>query len=184
MTSARIALLVLFTVIMAWLWSPYFMNPSSTENATSDVIAKPDYIANKLKQTIYNEIGTRSHTVTADKMELYQELGFSHFEAPIFTLYNGPKNWQITAEEATLYENKILILEGNVIAQNLTDKAMITHINADHIRVEIDKRIMQSEQPVEVVGPGLLITGRGLNADLNTDVIELINHTRTIYHDQ
>ncbi|MBE0366810.1 LPS export ABC transporter periplasmic protein LptC [Pseudoalteromonas sp. MMG013] len=184
MTINRIALLIIFSMIMGWLWYPYFTHPPSSENGTSDVIAKPDYIATQLQQTIYDETGIRSHTVTADKMELYQELGFSHFEAPIFTLYNGPKNWKITATEATLYENNILILEGNVVAQNLTDKAMITHINADHIRVEIINKLMQSEQPVEITGPDLLITGKGLHADLNTDVIELINHTRTIYYDQ
>ncbi|RJE76850.1 LPS export ABC transporter periplasmic protein LptC [Pseudoalteromonas sp. MSK9-3] len=184
MTTNRIAVLGLFLLTMGWLWYPYLSQPSTSQNNTQDVIAKPDYIATELQQTIYNETGVRSHTVTAKKMELYQELGFSHFEAPIFTLYNGTMNWKITAKEATLYENNTLILEGDVVAKNLTDKAMITHINADHIRVEITKRLMQSEQPVKISGPDLMITGKGLLADLNTEVIELINHTRTVYYDQ
>jgi len=92
--------------------------------------------------------------------------------------------WQINAAEATLYENNQLILEGNVTAINLTDNAMIDHINADNIQVDIELQTMSSEQPVELVGPDLKITGRGLKADLKAEVIELINHTRTIYYDQ
>jgi lipopolysaccharide export system protein LptC len=169
---------------MYWLWSPYFNQSSKTSDPDSDVIVKPDYIATQLKQTAFAENGLRSYQVQAHKMELYQELGFSYFEQPTFTLYNGPQNWQITATEATLYENNTLILEGEVKANNLTVDAMISHIHADHIKVDINSKLMQSDLPVEIFGPSLNITGQGLTADLNTDIIELINHTRTIYYDQ
>ncbi|NOU53071.1 LPS export ABC transporter periplasmic protein LptC [Pseudoalteromonas sp. JBTF-M23] len=184
MSSHRVALFVVFVAAMTWLWYPYLTQTTPKTQNQSDVIAKPDYIATQLEQTSYNEAGIRSYTVTADKMELYQELGFSHFTMPVFTLYNGPQNWLISSKEATLYENNTLMLEGNVEAKNLTTGAMITLIKADNIRVEIDARLMQSERPVEITGPSLKITGKGLYADLNTDVIELINHTRTIYYDQ
>jgi len=184
MTVSRVVLLIVFTLTMYWLWSPY-LNQSAKQNATpEDIIATPDYVATDLKQTKYAETGQRSYLVEANKMELYQQLGFSHFTAPTFTLFNGPQNWQLTANEATLYENNMLILEGNVKAFNLTEGAMISQINADHIQVDIGKRTMRSDLPVEIVGPHLNITGQGLNADLNTDIIELINHTRTIYYDQ
>jgi lipopolysaccharide export system protein LptC len=169
---------------MTWLWYPYLTQNDNQLNKQNDVIAKPDYIAMQLQQTSYNETGIKSYTVTADKMELYQELGFSHFTKPVFTLYTGPQNWLISAAEATLYENNTLMLEGNVEAKNLTTGAMINLIKADNIRVEIKERLMQSERPVEITGPSLKINGKGLYADLNTDIIELINHTRTIYYDQ
>ncbi len=99
-------------------------------------------------------------------------------------LYNDKQTWRINANEATLYEGRQLILEGNVVASNLTDNAMIDRINADNIQVDIKLLTMQSEQPVIVTGPNLKITGKGLEADLKTEVIKLINHTRTIYYDQ
>ena len=117
-------------------------------------------------------------------MELYQQLGFTFFEKPIFTLYNEKQTWRINADEATLYEDKQLILEGNVVAKNLVDNAMIDNINADNIEVDIKALTMRSEQPVVVTGPNLKIVGKGLEADLKTEVIKLINHTRTIYYDQ
>tara|TARA_B110000211_G_C14020359_1_gene527363 strand:+ start:8 stop:562 length:555 start_codon:yes stop_codon:yes gene_type:complete len=184
MNAARIILSVLFISCMVWLWYPYFTQVNLPQQTEADIIAKPDYTAIELKQTAYDENGKISHKVTAARMELYQELGFTFFDKPIFTLYNNKQTWRINANEATLYEGRQLILEGNVVASNLTDNAMIDRINADNIQVDIKLLTMQSEQPVIVTGPNLKITGKGLEADLKTEVIKLINHTRTIYYDQ
>ncbi|GAA75754.1 MAG: LPS export ABC transporter periplasmic protein LptC [Colwellia sp.] len=184
MNAARIILSVLFISCMVWLWYPYFTQVNLPQQTEADIIAKPDYTAIELKQTAYDENGKISHKVTAARMELYQELGFTFFDKPIFTLYNDKQTWRINANEATLYEGRQLILEGNVVASNLTDNAMIDKINADNIQVDIKLLTMQSEQPVIVTGPNLKITGKGLEADLKTEVIKLINHTRTIYYDQ
>jgi len=184
MNAARIILSVLFISCMVWLWYPYFTQVNLPQQTEADIIAKPDYTAIELKQTAYDENGKISHKVTAARMELYQELGFTFFDKPIFTLYNNKQTWRINANEATLYEGGQLILEGNVVASNLTDNAMIDKINADNIQVDIKLLTMQSEQPVIVTGPNLKITGKGLEADLKTEVIKLINHTRTIYYDQ
>jgi lipopolysaccharide export system protein LptC len=184
MNAARIILSVLFISCMVWLWYPYFTQVNLPQQTEADIIAKPDYTAIELKQTAYDENGKISHKVTAARMELYQELGFTFFDKPIFTLYNNKQTWRINANEATLYEGRQLILEGNVVASNLTDNAMIDKISADNIQVDIKLLTMQSEQPVIVTGPNLKITGKGLEADLKTEVIKLINHTRTIYYDQ
>jgi lipopolysaccharide export system protein LptC len=82
MTVSRVVLLIVFALTMYWLWSPY-LNQSAKQNATQeDIIATPDYVATDLKQTKYAETGQRSYLVEANKMELYQQLGFSHFTAP------------------------------------------------------------------------------------------------------
>jgi lipopolysaccharide export system protein LptC len=169
---------------MVWLWYPYFMQTNISTQVEPEIMTKPDYIAIELKQTAFDEQGNISHKVAAAKMELYQQLGFTFFEKPTFTLYNDTQTWRINAEEATLYENKLLVLEGNVVAKNLTNNAMIDKINADNIQVDIKLLSMRSEQPVVVTGPNLKITGKGLEADLKTEVIKLTNHTRTIYYDQ
>lgn len=184
MNAARIILSVLFISCMVWLWYPYFSQSNAPEKNEAEVIAKPDYVAIELKQTAFDEKGQISHKVTATKMELYQQLGFTFFEKPIFTFYKNKQTWRINAEEATLYEDKQLILEGNVVAKNLINNAMIDTINANNIQVDINLLTMKSEEPVVITGPNLKITGKGLEADLNTEVIKLINHTRTIYYDQ
>ena len=184
MNVARIILSVLLISCMVWLWYPYFTQVDIVADEQTQVIARPDYTAIELKQTAYNDQGKVSHKVTAVKMELYQQLGFTFFEKPIFTLYNEQQTWRINADEATLYDDRQLVLEGNVKALNLVDNAMIDTITADSINVDIKLLTMQSQQPVVITGPNLKIIGKGLEADLKTEVIKLINNTRTIYYDQ
>lgn len=184
MNAARIILSVLFIGCMVWLWYPYFTQLDEAKKTEPEIIAKADYTAVALKQTTYNESGTISYTVAAKKMELYQQLGFTSFEKPIFTLYNNAQTWRINAEEATLYDDRLLILEGNVIAKNLANEAMIDTVSASNIQVDIKLLTMRSELPIVITGPNLKITGKGLDANLKTDVIKLINHTRTLYYDQ
>ncbi|MFC0117753.1 LPS export ABC transporter periplasmic protein LptC [Pseudoalteromonas xiamenensis] len=184
MSHSRALLLVIFLAVMVWLWAPFLSNEQAAQDDKQDVLAQPDYIAMDLRQSMYNNEGQLTHTVNAIKVEMFQELGFSHFQSPTFTLYNQQQNWQLTANEATLYENNTLILEGDVVATNMDNTSMISHINAAHIRVDITNKKMLSEQPVVVSGPNLTITGQGLLADLKTDTIELNNHTRTIYYEK
>ena len=184
MNIARILLSIVFVCCMVWLWYPYFNQSTDAISSEDEIIASPDYTAVALKQTAYDEQGKISHKVAAAKMELYQQLGFTFFEQPIFTIYGDQQVWQVKAKEATLYENDQLIFEGDVVAKNLTHNGMIEDIKAENINVDIDKMTMFSNQPVTLTGPNLKITGKGLKADLKTEIVELTNHTRTIYYDQ
>ena len=87
MNIARILLSIVFVCCMIWLWYPYFSQPTGAINSEDEIIATPDYTAIALKQTAYDEQGNISHKVAAAKMELYQQLGFTFFEQPIFTIY-------------------------------------------------------------------------------------------------
>lgn len=89
MTVLRVILLITFSALMIWLWSPMFNASETNKKSDDEPLAKPDYVATALEQTTYSENGLLNYHVTADKMELYQDLGFSHFAKPIFTLYNG-----------------------------------------------------------------------------------------------
>ncbi|WP_105188007.1 LPS export ABC transporter periplasmic protein LptC [Pseudoalteromonas sp. T1lg48] len=184
MNMARVLISIVFIALMAWLWAPYYMQSEKTVRSSNDTIATPDYIATGLRQSSYNDQGALSHTVYAEHMELFDELGFTHFRKPVFTLYNDGERWRVTADEATLYNNNILILENNVVATNLIPGAMIEKVQAAAIQIDIDAQRMESEQSVELRGPDLLITGQGLKADINTEIVELIKHTRTVYYDQ
>ncbi|WP_462157116.1 LPS export ABC transporter periplasmic protein LptC [Pseudoalteromonas sp. GB56] len=184
MNNARLLISIIFLAIMAWLWAPYFMKQEQTVVKTDQAIATPDYTATGLRQRSYNDQGALSHSVYAEQMEMFEELGFTHFRKPEFTLYNDGERWRLTADEATLYNNNILILENNVVATNLLEGAMIEQVKAAAIQIDIDAQRMESEQSVELRGPDVLITGQGLKADINTEIVELIKHTRTVYYDQ
>lgn len=182
--SARIALTILFTIAMVWLWLPYFFETKEQAPVVEQITSIPDYIATDLKQTNFNDAGSVSHKVMAKKMSMYQDLGFTHFEKPQFTIFSEQGVWQLTADEATLYNNEKLILEQNVVAKSLTTDVMLDTIEAASIEYLISTKVMTSESEVKMTGPGLEIKGQGLNANLEQQVIQLINHTKTTYYDQ
>lgn len=184
MSYARLALIVAFIGLMTWLWLPYFNQADTQLIEPQDSFAVPDYVAHDLSQTSYNKQGGLSHKVTAKQMELFTELGFTHFKQPVFTLYNKDKHWQLSADKATLYDNNRLVLEYNVVAKNLQPNALIEQINTNLIEIDIDGATMSSSHQVTLTGPAVNIVAKGLTADMNTEIIELINHTRTIYYDQ
>ena len=184
MNLTRLSLSIIFLAIMSWLWYPHLSEPQQDITLKKSDVAEPDYIATELKQTVFDSDGQISHKVSATRMERYQELGFTHFLAPVFTLYSKHGVWEVSAAEATLYESKKLILEVNVVAVNLDKTAMLQKIKANYIEVDIPNSTMLSEQPVEITGPSILIKGKGLIANFESEIIELINHTQTIYYDQ
>jgi len=187
MNLARLLLSSVFIAIMLWLWYPYLTTSEVTTATTPEIEVLPDYTANSLKQTVFDKQGKVSHKVTAKRMELYQELGFTHFSEPTFTLFSENDTWEISSAEATLYENndnKKLILEQSVIARNLNPIAMVQKITTEQIEIYIQDSTMHSNQLTTMTGPNLLITGKGLNADLKKETLELINHTQTIYYDK
>ncbi|PAJ72333.1 LPS export ABC transporter periplasmic protein LptC [Pseudoalteromonas sp. NBT06-2] len=187
MNLARLILSAIFIAIMLWLWYPYLTTSKITATTIPEIEIFPDYTANVLKQTVFNKQGEISHKVTATRMELYQELGFTYFSEPTFTLFSENDIWAISATEATLYENndnKKLILEQNVVAKNLNPIAMVQKITTEQIEVYIQDSTMHSNQLITMTGPNLVITGKGLNADLKKETLELINHTQTIYYDK
>lgn len=182
--SARIVLIILFIIIMAGLWLPYFYMPKKAAPKVDEIANVPDYIAIDLKQTNFDQSGRISHQVKASKMSMYQELGFTHFEQPQFTIFSDEGVWQLSAAEATLYDGDKLILEQDVTAQNLTPNAMLNLIQAASIEYLISTKLMTSKTAVTMTGPGLTITGQGLDANLDSEVIKLINHTKTSYYDK
>jgi lipopolysaccharide export system protein LptC len=61
---------------------------------------------------------------------------------------------------------------------------MLNLIQAASIEYLISTKLMTSKTAVTMTGPGLTITGQGLDANLDSEVIKLINHTKTSYYDK
>lgn len=181
--SSRIWLTLVFIAVMIWLWRPFLFSEQKT---TPVPVAEnqPDYIAQQLKQRVFDDAGKLSHEVTAQSMQLFKETQLTQFIKPVFTIYTEDGIWHLSAESARLIGNEKLVLEDQVIASNLTPDALIESISAQSIEYSINTKLMVSNHLVTLTGPGMTVAGQGLNADLNQQVIKLINHTETTYYDQ
>lgn len=144
---------------------------------------EPDFIAESLESSIYNAQGKLSHVINAQRMEHYAELEFTHFEYPKYTLFpkNNAHSWQITAKEATLYNNNRVILETRVRLVATDKNSLIQEINCKYLELDLNSNIISSNQTVMIQGKDFIMYGSGLIVDLNTRQMTLTEHVQTLY---
>jgi LPS export ABC transporter protein LptC len=99
----------------------------------------------------------------------------------VFYSLEGFGDVTLTSEQGSWYQGEgRIVLEGNV-------KANGTRGHAFHTQKLIflqDQGIVQTDLPVKLVGPGMVIVGKGLRLDANTREIRLFSEVRGTINDQ
>lgn len=171
--------LVFGAVIVLYL--PTFLQDNQKAvSVENDGILVPNYQAVKLNSMLYDESGKLSHQVLADKMEHYQELGFTIFENPVYTIYlDDGEPWQVTASEGTLHSNKRIQLEKNVKIVNLRSQEFVKEIKTQYIEIDLQDKTLSSDQIVSISGTNYMVTSLGIFGNLSTQQYELKDHVQT-----
>lgn len=143
----------------------------------------PDFIAEVLNSQSYNEKGSLSYVIDADRMEHYSALSVTHFEYPKYTIYpkNSDSTWKITANEGTLYNNNRVKLENQVALIATDQSSLIQEIHGKYLELDLKTNIISSEKKIKIKGIDFTMYGSGLIVDLNTKQVTLTNHEKTIY---
>lgn len=180
MTRLGWSLILVFGALFGLFLSSLWNKTNIQSNQIEDVELFPNYSALNLNSKLFDSDGNLSHQVSAAKMEHYEELGFTVFEAPIYTLYMRDREpWQVTAGEATLYDDKRIALENEVKIVNLHTDEFVTEIETSYVEIDLESKIIKSDQLVQILGTNYLITSVGLVGNLNTQEYELSEHVKT-----
>jgi len=181
----RLYTLAALVLLLGYITYSIIESRSSNFGATDTVEnqLEPDFIAESLASSIYADDGKLSHTINAQRMEHYSTLEFTHFEYPKYTLYDKNHNnpWQLSANEATLYNNNRVILESRVRLIATDKNSLIQEINCKYLELDLNTNIISSEQTVMIQGKDFIMYGSGLIVDLNTKQMTLTEHVQTIY---
>lgn len=173
-------LLLLVAAVFSYWWH------SSSEDSTSIYTEReliPDFIAEQLTRTVYNEDGQLSELVQAERMEHFEWLGFTQLEKPVFTLLDRAHNlsWQASSVSAVLYPNDKLILDGEVLLQNLAPDDLIDRVQTSYLEMSLPSELITTDEEVMIFGIGFTIHGLGMRASLNEQSIFMQQHLRTDY---
>ena len=180
-------LFILFVTILVvtagYLW---FQPDDSDTLLTTDQELRPDYIANDIKRTLYNDHGYKTDSVTAERLDHFEQLGFTQFEQPFYTLYNdqGQESWTAQSKMATWYPEDRMILEQDVIIESLLQNELIERIETDTLEMLFPDNRLQNNQAVRVQGKGFYIEGVGIQADLTQKTLHLLQHNKTVYQNE
>ncbi|MDF2178473.1 LPS export ABC transporter periplasmic protein LptC [Aliiglaciecola sp. CAU 1673] len=178
-----LSIALLFVLILAlnshW-WLPSEQTPTTKQGEEA---WQPNYQATNMQTSLYNEQGALAHSIQAKRMEHYDLLGFTLFEQPQYRIFVDPDEppWEVMADEATLYEDNRIQLETNVKIRSLNPEGFIQTIVTDFIEIDLNTKIMTSDEPVVISGQEYKINSNGFWADLNTKQFELRDHVQTIY---
>lgn len=181
MSRINWSILIVFGALVALYASLFFKSDSKAIVISEDSELFPNYRALNLNSRLYNQTGKLSHAVQATKMEHFEALGFAVFENPVYTLYlDNSQPWQVSAKEATLYDNHRIILENQVKIMNLDSNRFVEKIATDYVEIDLNKKTISSDQLVEISGPNFFVTSVGLVGNLNTQQYELREHVNTL----
>jgi lipopolysaccharide export system protein LptC len=179
MRKVFVILVLLLVMFASYLW----FQPDDSNFSLVDQELRPDYIANDITRTLYDAEGYITDSVTAERLEHFELLGFTQFEQPIYTLYNNQHlpSWTAHSQQATWYPEDRIILQQQVVIESLLANELIERIETDTLEMLFPDNRLQNKQPVRVQGKGFYIEGVGIQADLTDKTLQLLQHNKTVY---
>lgn len=183
MNRLSLSILVLFIIILAIYVPGWIETEDDPLTGSQDDAWQPNYQANNMRSTFYNQAGEVNHLVYARKMEHYQLLGFTLFEQPQYTIYvsNQPNPWQVRASEGTLYEDNLIQLETDVEIRTTNRQGFVQTITTSFLEINLENKTMMSDQVVKIEGQDFVINSNGFTANLETQQYEFKDHVQTVY---
>lgn len=173
----------LFLLALATYMPTWLKEEETPQLSNEDDVLRPTYQAKNLRSAFYDENGKLSHRIFASEMEHFEQLGFVYFKQPQYTIYldGNQTPWQVTADEGTLYDDNRIQLERNVVITSLSDDEFVKSISTEFLQMNLDSKVMTSDQAVVIEGQDYLIESKGLDANLETKRYELKQHVQTVY---
>lgn len=184
MNRVSLSITLLFFLILLLNLPIWEKTDEITESTQDPTNWEPNYMANQMLSTLYNDKGMVTHKVFATKMEHFEELGFTLFEEPKYTIYTERTEmpWQVVAQEGTLYEDNRIQLEKDVQIVSMGNAEFVQEIKTSFIEINLDDKTMTSDQPVIITGPDYVIHSNGFVANMLTRKFELFDHVQTVFN--
>ncbi|MDP2714461.1 LPS export ABC transporter periplasmic protein LptC [Rheinheimera sp.] len=167
----------------AYLW---FEPADDNDALQTDQELLPDYVAQKVTRRLYDAQGYLADTVSADRLEHFELLGFTRFENPVYTLYNDEHQpgWKASSRQAIWFNQDRVILEQQVSILSLMPNELIERIDTETLEMLFPSNTLQNDAPVFIQGKGFYINGSGLRADLTNGSLQLLQHQQTVYQNE
>jgi lipopolysaccharide export system protein LptC len=173
-------LVVVLMATAAYLW---FEPTENTDALLTDQELLPDYVAQTVTRRLFGADGYLVDSVSAERLEHFELLGFTQFEKPVYTLYNGvhQPSWQASSHYAIWFPQDKVILEQQVVINSLQPNDLIDRIETSKLEMLFPDNKLHNNQPVIIYGNGFYIKGSGIEADLTEKTFQLRQHEHTVY---
>ncbi|WP_408952881.1 LPS export ABC transporter periplasmic protein LptC [Lysobacter sp. Hz 25] len=142
--------------------------------------ARPDYVLNQFEAVVLNKEGKESFTLRAPKLTRDPNEKTLDVTTPLFLIppkaggNGGP--WEVRSQRGWVSaEGDEVRLRGQVKADSTNAAGKAINISTEELNVFPDTNKATSAVPVRLIQPGTIMTGSGLQADLETKNVTIPN---------
>ena len=173
-------LAVLAAVTGWWAWT------LSEEEGPAPLVGPPrsDYSVESFELVSYDEAGAEAFSMRGPRLARHPELGHIEVEQPRLRMpVDARSGWTGRSERAWIRrDGDVVRMLGKVDLQSpLPVGAAPTRLKSEQIELLPETRTATSEVLVTITGPGSILRGRGMRADLATRRLELLNEVEGRY---
>ena len=163
--------LVLLTLLAAGAW--WLARPDGTAPAARTLVAQPGYylINALLEQT--DATGRLTLKVHAEKANQLEQRGDVTLERLRVDYLPEPgRDWLMTSVGGTLLPSGRIVLLAGDVRLSAPDKGAAV-VRTEHLRLDVDRQIATTADPVRLEQPPNVVTARGMQADLMHETLKL-----------
>ncbi|NKF49439.1 LPS export ABC transporter periplasmic protein LptC [Shewanella sp. WXL01] len=183
MSRVTLAIIAFFSAALILYWQVQAKRNEQALKVDSGV-DRPEFIANDLKTTTFNDLGQIESRVSAKHMEHFESTNMTHFTDPVYLVFpeDGEAQWQLSASKGQLDKNKdVVTLSQDVLIDAVDVDEPLQSLSTQQIQLDLNTLIGTSKSAVFIEGKGFQIQGLGLHADLNTQELTLLSQVEGRY---
>jgi lipopolysaccharide export system protein LptC len=166
-------LLALAAALSSWLlWQ------LREEDGPPQLVGPPrsDYHVDQFELLAFDEAGAEAFSLRGPRLSRHPALGTFDIEQPRLRLPGEGEGWQGRAERGWISADATRVrLTGNVdLRGGAPRRGGALRLRSEELELLPRENRALSAQPVTVTGPGSILRGRGLRADLDAKRVELL----------
>ena len=184
MQRNKLQLSLIFTLSMMVLFTTWFTVTADKVTLHKNNPNDPNSFTTMVDAIQFNKLGQPYHIFKSPKLTNYLQNDTTDISQPfyIFKKDNEPP-WHVRADRGKAYQGTDrIVLTGHINIQQLPG------LNSRNIILLTDKMIFypnrsfaETDRPVTIKQPGIIVHGIGLQADLKKGYIKLLSKTRGEY---
>ncbi len=181
--SAPVLLVLTLSAVLLAAWLTFFRYHNSDPVAITPSTL-PDAYMEEVEAVLYDKQGKPKMKIVSPKMMYYSKDDKTLLTMPQLTLYRkSPQPWYISAKTAEAFDGtEHVYFKENVTIQHAADlNNPATVIKTTTLLVHPTTQIAETNDPITLIQPNVVVKGTGMHADINNGDIKLLSDARGEY---
>lgn len=171
--------IVLLLAAVATGWSAWQMR--GRDAPSGPVGERSDYVLRDFELVVLGKDGSESVRVQAPELQRRGDESMDVLE-PVFLARAQPGPWRLSAERGWISpDGELLRLEGNVAGDSDPASPAPTTFRTSSMELLPSQDLARTDRQVQLARPGIVQTGTGMEANLETRQYRLLSQVRTRY---